>query len=126
MKTTAIIGALFCLLAVSCKKPAADEGRIPAKSPAQAASSLDESFATASPAVKQDVQVVSDALRKREFEKAVVSLQVVQQAPNITLQQGLAIHNSSILLEKELINAIERGDPRAKQAYNLLKQMKRN
>lgn len=126
MKTIAILaGALNCLLAVSCSK-SSDDGRLTAKSPQQAASTLEESFAGSTPAVQQDVRVVSDALRKREFEKAVVSLQVVQQAPNITLQQGMAIHNSALLLEKELIDAIERGDPKAKQAYELLRRMKRN
>ena len=97
-----------------------------AKTPEQAASTLEQTFAGAPPAVQQDVAAVSEALRKRDFEKAVVTLHTVQKAPAITLQQGMAIHNSSLLLERELINGIERGDPRAKAAYELLKRSKRN
>ena len=97
-----------------------------AKTPEQAASGLDKTFAGAPPAVKENVTAVSEALRKRDYEKAVVTLHSVQQAPGITLQQGMAIHDSSVLLERELINAIERGDPRAKAAYELLKRSRRN
>jgi hypothetical protein len=125
MKSAATMGiVLLCLLFVGCSK--SDDGRLSAKTPEQAASALDQSFAAADAGVKQNVSAVSEALRKREFEKAVVSLGTVQQAPNITLDQGMAIQNSSILLERELINAIERGDPKAQQAYDLLKRMRRN
>jgi hypothetical protein len=126
MKTKPAIGmTLLCLIIAGCGK-SGDDGHLSAKSPEQAAAVLDQSFATADAGTKQNVNAVSEALRKREFEKAVVSLGTVQQAPNITIDQGMAIQNSSILLERELINAIERGDPKAQQAYDLLKRMRRN
>ena len=113
------------LLVCGCSK--SKDGIPPsAKTPEQAASGLEQTFADAPPVVKQDVSAVSEALRKRDYEKAVVTLSSVQKAPGITLQQGMAIQDSSVLLERELINGIERGDPRAKAAYELLKRSRRN
>lgn len=97
-----------------------------ANTPEQAAAGLDQTFAGAAPAVRDNVAAASDALRRRDYEKAVVTLHQAQKAEGITLQQGIAIHNSSVLLEGELIKGIERGDPRAKAAYELLKRSKRN
>ncbi len=65
-------------------------------------------------------------MRKGEYEKAIVSLHTARQATNITLEQGLAIHSSMVTLERDLINAIERGDENAKKAYELLRRTKRN
>ncbi|MBM3835665.1 MAG: hypothetical protein FJ403_20825 [Verrucomicrobia bacterium] len=126
MKTNALLSLLIvCSLFIGCGN-SNDDGRLTAKSTEQAASVLDQSFANADTAMKQNVSAVSEALRKREYEKAVISLQAVQQAPNITIDQGMAIQNSSILLERELVNAIERGDKNAERVYQLLKQMRRN
>ena len=119
------LGLLAGLILCGCSK--SKEDVLPtAKTPEQAASGLEQTFAGAPPAVQQDIASVSEALRKRDYEKAIVTLHTVQQAPGITLQQGMAVHNSSLLLERELINGIERGDPRAKAAYELLKKSKRN
>ena len=76
--------------------------------------------------MKRDVSAASEAMRNGEYEKAIVTLHTVKQAPGITMEQGLAIHSSMVTLEQTLINAIERGDPKAKQAYELLRRMKRN
>ena len=113
------------LLAVGCGKSSETEGFV-AKSPEQAASALDQAFTAASAPVKQDVFAVSEALRKRDYEKAIVSLHTVQQAPGITMEQGMAIKNSSVLLESELIRAMENGDKNAEKAYQLLKRTRRN
>lgn len=122
---TTLLSLTTILILAGCSK-SKDEVAITASSPKEAAASLDSSFATAPPAVKENVAIIADALRKKDFEKAVVSLHSVKQGNGITLQQGLAIHSSELLLERELINGIERGDPRAKAAYELLKQAKRN
>lgn len=103
-----------------------EDGEVVVKTPEQAASALEQTFSSAPVEVQQNIATVSDALRKREYEKAIVSLFTVQQSPAITLQQGMAVHNSAVMLEHELINAMERGDERAAQAYQLLKRMKRN
>jgi uncharacterized lipoprotein YajG len=118
----------FCtvlLLLSGCSKSNEADG-FSAKSPEQAASALDQAFTAASAPVKQDVSAVSDALRKRDYEKAIVSLHAVQQAPGITLEQGMAIKSSSVLLERDLISAMERGDKNAEKAYQLLKRTRRN
>ncbi len=65
-------------------------------------------------------------MRKGDYEKAIVALQVMRNAKDITLEQGLAIHNSAVAMEVRLINAMDAGDPNAKRAYQLLKELKRN
>lgn len=124
-KFSVVASLMAALIVCGCSKSSPDA--VPAaKTPDQAASGLDQTFAGAPAALRDNVTAASEALRKRDYEKAVVSLHQVQQSQGITLQQGLAIHNSSLLLEQELINGIERGDPRAKAAYELLKRSKRN
>lgn len=96
------------------------------RNPKAAALQLEQAFETATPEVKQTAEVVSEAMRKAEYEKAVVSLQVIRSGTNITLEQGLAIHNSAVAMEGKLIRAMEAGDENAKRAYKLLKEMKRD
>ncbi|MBM3840304.1 MAG: hypothetical protein FJ398_20545 [Verrucomicrobia bacterium] len=125
LKTPSILAALAAALIVcGCSK--SGDAVPQANTPEQAAAGLDQTFATAPPEVRNNVSAASEALRKGDYEKAVVTLHQAQKAEGVTLQQGIAIHNSSVLLEGELIKAIERGDPRAKAAYELLRRSKRN
>ena len=71
------------------------------------------------------MNTAAEALRVGDFEKAVVSLQHTKTAESLTLQQGMAVHSSVVLLEQQLIQAASAGDQKAQQAYNLLKAMKR-
>ena len=112
-------------LTASCGKSDEDDGAIGATTPEQAASQLEQAFAE-SPAAKTEVEVVSQALRSGEYEKAVVSLEAVRSRENITLEQGLAIHSSMLTMEERLVNAMAAGDENAKRAYELLKRLKRN
>lgn len=123
LSTSAVL--LAGLLLAGCGGSKNDAG-VKTVDSAQAASQLEQAFEKADTAVKQNVAATSQALRNREYEKAIVSLYTVKQAPGITLEQGMAIHSSSITLELELIKAIEHGDENAKRAYQLLKQVKRN
>jgi hypothetical protein len=68
----------------------------------------------------------SSALREGEYEKAVVALQVSRSSPNLTVDQGMAVHNSMVALEANLIQAAANGDANAQRAYDLLKKSKRN
>jgi hypothetical protein len=124
LKNSSIVSGLVAALIVcGCSK----SGDVPrANTPEQAAAGLDQTFATAPPEVRNHVSAASEALRKRDYEKAVVTLHQAQKTEGITLQQGIAIHNSSVLLEAELIKAMENGDPRAKATYELLRRSKRN
>jgi ABC-type phosphate transport system substrate-binding protein len=96
------------------------------KSPNEAARQLDQVFATAAPEVKQNATLAATAMRTGDYEKAVASLQYIRSTGNQTLEQGLAIHNSAVTLEHRLIAAMEAGDPNAKRAYQLLKELKRD
>lgn len=113
------------LVLAGCGK-SGDDSAPKVETPAQAGAQLDQAFQNANGALKDSAAAAAEAMRKGEYEKAVVSLHTAQQAPNITLNQGMAIHSSMLTLERDLINAIERGDPNAKKAYELLKRSKRN
>jgi hypothetical protein len=123
-KCVAAALAALALLAQGCSK--SDDVKITIGSPKQAASNLEQAFANSSDEVKEKAGIASDALRKGDYERAVVSLQAVSSTPGITLEQGLAIHSSVMTMEDTLIRAMESGDENAKRAYQLLKQMKRN
>jgi hypothetical protein len=105
--------------------PDAADSHVPS-SPKEAASALERTFETAPTPIRANAQAAAVAMREGDLEKAVISLQSVKAAPNVSLDQGLAIHGSMVSLEARLIAAMEAGDPRAKRAYEILKQMKRN
>lgn len=92
--------------------------------PDQAAAQVEQVFQEAQPEIKEAATSAVDAMRKGEYERAVVSLTVVRQQPTLTLQQGMAVHNSLVNLEAHLIQAIENGDPNAKRAYEVLRRSK--
>jgi hypothetical protein len=64
-------------------------------------------------------------MRQGQYDKAVMSLQVVRSRGNLTLEQGVAVHGSIVAMEAQLIQAMGSGDPNAKRAYELLRAMKR-
>jgi hypothetical protein len=94
--------------------------------PTQAAGQLDEAFAAAPPEVQRTIQAAAEALKEGDAEKAVVALEVARSSPTLTLEQGLAVHDSLVALEANLINAAAAGDAKAQRAYELLKKAKRN
>ncbi len=108
-----------------CSKSAdADAGM--AKTPEQAASQMDAAFASADAKMKELAAATAEAMRKNDYEDAVVSLQTMRAAPEITPDQRLAIYGSAVTLEARLINAMEAGDKNAERAYQLLKELKKN
>lgn len=122
--------SLAALLLVGCGETDEMTGTL---SPAQAADQLESAFQTTAPdasttdPVQLGVRSASEALRAGDYEKAVVSLQVTRTAPeSLTLDQGMAVHQSYITLEQHLINAVAAGDPNAQRAYDLLKRSNRN
>ena len=98
----------------------------PPETPKEAATQLEQVFIGAPPESRQNADVASQAMAQGDYEKAVVSLQAIRSQENLTLQQGLAIHNSTVAMEARLIDEIERGNENAKRAYDLLKRMKRD
>ena len=123
---TISVGLALVLCAGGCGKSATQAERAVPRNPREAASQIEQAFVQAPPEIKQNAGVASDAMQKGDYEKAVVSLHVLQGGKGITLEQGLAIHNSMVALEGRLISAVESGDPNAKRAYQLLKELKRN
>jgi len=122
----AVLGAIAVLFLDGCSKSRDDLSEAVPRSPNEAASQLQKVFATAAPDIKQTVSVVTEAMRKDDYEKAVASLQIIRSGKNITLDQGLAIHNSELAMRRKILSGMEAGDENAKRAYKILKELKRD
>jgi len=120
-----ILAAALMILLPGCSRSTDTASEVVPRNPKEAASQLQRVFATAPAEVKQNADIASQALRKGDYEKAVVALQVMRNGKDITLEQGMAIHNSAVALEVNLVNAMDAGDQNAKRAYQLLKELKR-
>jgi hypothetical protein len=122
--------AVLCVFALfwldGCSKSVEHHSEAVPRSPSEAASQLQKVFETAAPDIKQNVNVVTEAMRKDDYEKAVVSLQIIRAGKNITLDQGLAIHNSELAMRRKILSGMEAGDENAKRAFRLLKELKRD
>jgi hypothetical protein len=127
-----ICGFVCCLSAVlllaipGCSKTEKSKDLPVARTPKEAATQLEQAFASAPiEEVKQTAAVASKAITTGEYEAAVMSLTAIKSKQNLTLEQGMAVHNSMVLLESRLIAAMQAGDQNAKRAYELLKRTKR-
>ncbi len=131
MKTRVFLN-LVCLLIsagvfAGCGKPATDSmERASTLKPKEAATQLEQAFTGANAELKSYATAASQALQKADYEGAVQTLQALKAQGNLTVDQGMAVHNSMIALETSLINAIDAGDPNAKRAYEQLKKARRN
>jgi hypothetical protein len=115
--------AAFAGCGKSSKEIAASATPLP---PKEAATQLQQAFTAASPETKNIATQASEAIRSADYSKAVQSLYEIKGQTNLTLNQGMAIHNSEVALEAALISRVGAGDPNAKQAYDLLKKSRRN
>ena len=106
------------------KSPDAEAGL--AKTPEQAASQMEQAFGSADAKTKELAEATSQALRKSEYENAVVSLRTLHGQDNLSPEQRLAAYSSAVTLEARLINAMQAGDKNAERAYQLLKALKRD
>ena len=134
LKTSSVLACalLVCLLlgAGGCGK-AKEEVAAPSAAPPkpqQAATEMQQAFVNARPEVQRPAQEVSQAIQSANYEQAVKSLEQIRahQSQNLTPEQRMAVYNSSRTLEARLIAAMEAGDPKAKQAYEMLKKSRRN
>jgi hypothetical protein len=91
----------------------------------EAAVQVNEVFQGAPPEIQEAAQVAAEGLQTGDYEKAVLSLQAIQASGNLTVNQGMAVHNSMVTLEAELIAAKQSGDPAAIAAYERWKNLKR-
>lgn len=95
------------------------------ETPKQAATQIEQTFASAPAETQNAAQAAAEAIVAKEYEKAVVSLEVLRKQPASTPDQGMAVHGYMVQLEGQLIQAMEAGDPKARAAYELLKNLKR-
>ncbi len=118
-------GAAAALL-VACGNSESTSLTAVPRDPKEAATQVEQAFKDATPQVREAATQASEAMRKGDYEQAVVSLQTARNQEAITLQQGLAIHNSMITMEAALIRSMQSGDLKAKEAYELLRHLKRD
>jgi len=121
-----VFGTVALVFLQGCGKSDPATGAAVPRNPQEAASQLQTVFAKAAPDLNQTADTASTAMRQGDHEKAVVALQVMRSGTNVTFEQGLAVHNSVVAMERQLINAADAGDENAKRAYRLLKELKRN
>lgn len=103
-----------------------NEGQIRrSSSPEKAADHLTEAFDKADGQTRKMAQDASDALKKGQYKKAVMAIEGIKRSPNVTFEQGVAVRDSVVNLEAELISQMEE-DPKARAAYEMLKRINRN
>lgn len=124
-----VFGASLAFAFCGCSRKPADAADAPSVTPPkpkEAATQIQQVFANANTEVKAVADVASQAMRTADYEGAVESLAVIKRQANLTPEQGMAIHNSMVSLEAQLIAAMNAGDANAKRAYELLKKARRN
>ena len=69
----------------------------------------------------------SNAMHKKKYRTALISLQEIKLSGEVgSAKEGMAVRDSLVNLEEELIYAIENGDKNAQKTYDLLKRVNRN
>lgn len=126
LRTVALLLSSIASLGLfGCGDSSPGTAEVVPRNPGQAASQLEQVFASAPTEVKQSAEAAAVALRQADYEKAVVALQILRSRPGVTLDQGVAIHHSVVAMEAKLVSGVESGDPNAMRAYELLKALKR-
>jgi hypothetical protein len=92
-----------------------------------AADHLTDAFDGSSAKLKKHAQAASDAMRKKKYKSALISIQEIKLSGQVgSVSEGVAVRDSLINLEQELIGAMEDGDPNAAKSYQLLKRINQN
>ena len=114
--------AIAALVFIACGKPS--DSSTP--SAQQAVARVEQAYAGADPATKATIATMADAMKKGDYEQAVVSLTTIRSAQAKTPEQQEAIVQSAQAIEAKLLRAMEAGDKNAERAYQLMKELKRN
>ncbi|MBM3882827.1 MAG: hypothetical protein FJ387_24405 [Verrucomicrobia bacterium] len=125
VRSWVVLGGLAATLGLGCSKTE-DADPAQATTPEKAATQLEQAFQGAQAQAAENARLAAEAMQRKEYEKAVLSLQAIRSSENLTLNQGIAIHSSVVSLEAQLIQAIQAGDPNAKRTYDMLKALKRD
>ena len=106
---------------------ASDDGSIRQSTSSEgAADHLADAFANADSESKKNAGIASEAIRKGQFQKALYAIETIKKKPDVDFDQGVAINDSLVNLERELIYRAEDGDKKAIAAYELLQRLHRN
>ena len=123
-RLSAIVLASLAVVVPGCGGGDAD-GKLTSKTPREAASGLETAFSGESVEARQTVSAAASAMKSGDYEKAALSLGAIRASGSLTPQQGIAVHSSMVSLEEQLVHGVEAGDPKARQAYEILKRMKK-
>ncbi len=96
----------------------------PVTTTAQAIHQLDRAFTGAPENFRKAATDASNALNTGDLGKAVESLGALRSSEGVSVDQGLAVHNTMVMLESTLLEKAESGDAEARRAYALLKRLK--
>ena len=126
-KATLLVMVLVCALFAGCGMGEEDEGWRTSKSVDGAADHLSDAFVDSNNNLKKHAKDASEAMRKKKYRSALISLQEIKLSGEVgSAKEGMAVRDSLVNLEEELIYAIENGDPNAQKTYDLLKKINRN
>ena len=121
---TSVLGLFIVLSFVGCGGGTEPNYRRSSDTPAEASNHLTEAFANSK--AKKHAAAASQSLKNGEYKKAVVSIQLLKTTPGMTLDQGIAIRDYLNNLSRELSERAENGDPKAKAALHMLREISRN
>ncbi|MBI3852339.1 MAG: hypothetical protein HY298_18950 [Verrucomicrobia bacterium] len=115
--TRLIIWPAALLTIVGC----GNQDTVRVETPAQAATQIEQAFATADAEPKQSAGAIASALKTRDYEKAYVVLQTVQYRQDLTYEQAMAARNSMFTLQHQLAEASLRGDTNAQRVIQMIR-----
>jgi len=116
-----------CAFLMGCGTGEKDEGWRTSDSVDGAANHLNDAFADSSSNLKKHATEASNAMQKKKYRSALISLQEIKLSGEVeSAKEGMAVRDSLVNLEEELIYAIENGDKNAQKTYDLLKRVNRN
>jgi hypothetical protein len=90
-----------------------------------AAAAAQKAFASANTQIKGSIEKAVTAYRANDFVGAIVLLQSVQDTPNLTAEQTKAGEDLAGAVYEKLAALSEKGDPKALQARQQLRNMRR-
>ena len=107
-----------CVVLAGCGGP---EGASPALAPAKAASQLEKAFSTADRGVKTNVEAATAAMKENKFQDAFLALEMAKSQPGVTVEQALALRDSMETVQRQLAEAVVRGDSNAIRAIQMIR-----
>ena len=112
--------ALVAWTSVGCSKVDRYEVDV-STNPAKAAAAIEKTYANGTPAMKAAAAELASALKKKDYEKATVSLLTLRSLPENSDQQMLFLRGVMASLQLAIADAIDKGDPSAVNAREIIK-----